>query len=168
MGMSDDSTTPPTPESIAGYVKRNAAKARKTLAAMHDHGPTETVRETDYKGHHIVIGTTYRVEVDGQPVSGHFIVTDNGEVQCHAMPNYTFISAVDLVKSMIDIFPEDFAGSGGRDHGRHADTPDPHMGDHGAHGGSSPPRKTGKSAKKSALKPKTPARNRKGGRRGRH
>ena len=115
MGISDDSTTRPTPESIAGYVSATP-KARKVLAAMHDHGPMETIRETDYQGHHIVIGTTYRVVVDGQPVGGHFIVTDDGEVQCHAMPNYTFASAVDLVKSMIDIFPDDFAGPAGGGH----------------------------------------------------
>ena len=107
----------PTPESIAAYVKRHSARAKKLLGAMHDHSPAETVREADYKGHHIVIGTTYRIEVDGRRVGGHFVVTDDGQVQCHALPNYTFSSAVDLVKSMIEIFPEDFSDT--HDHGGH-------------------------------------------------
>ena len=77
---------------------------------------------TEYKGRKIVIGTTYRIEVDGRLVGGHFVVTDEGQVQCHAMPNYTFSSAVDLVKSMIDVFPEDFSGAApddGHDHAGH-------------------------------------------------
>jgi hypothetical protein len=30
--------TAPTPESIAGYVRRHAARAKKVLTGMHDHG----------------------------------------------------------------------------------------------------------------------------------
>ena len=118
MNSAPDDLNAPTPESIAAYVKRHTPKARKVLAQMHDHSPAETIREVEHQGHHIVIGTTYRIEVDGHPVSGEFVVTDDGQVQCHALPNYTFASAVDLVKSMIDIFPEDFADGGHRGHGR--------------------------------------------------
>jgi len=118
MSSAPDDLNAPTPESIAAYAKRHAVNVRKILTTMHDHPPRETIREVEYHGHHILIGTTYRIEVDGRRVGGEFVVTDNGEVQCHALPNYTFASAVDLVKSMVDIFPEDFADGGHRGHGR--------------------------------------------------
>ena len=54
----------PTPESIAAYVKSNAANAKRAQE-MH-HGESLVTRETDYKGHHIVVRTKYEVEVDGK------------------------------------------------------------------------------------------------------
>jgi hypothetical protein len=79
----------------------------------------ETVREDDYKDHHIVIRTTYRIEVDGRPVTGHLGVTNDGRVHYHAVPNLSFPSAVDLVRRLIDTFPDEFErGDGtGHDHG---------------------------------------------------
>jgi hypothetical protein len=129
--MARSNTERPTPDSIARYVKRNSAQARKALKASHSHHPKETLREVEYHGHRIVIGTTYRIAVDGQPVGGHFIVTDEGQVQCHALPNYTFASAVDLVKSMIDIFPDDFPPR--RVSGRRRGTAAPEGEGHGGH-----------------------------------
>src|SRR5262249_46356058 len=106
----------PTSKSVASYVKHNAARVKKTLTGMDHHGPAVSVRQADYKGHHIVITTSYTITVDGAPVMGHIVVTDEGQVQCHALPNYTFLSAVDMVKSLIDQFPEDFEASGTGDH----------------------------------------------------
>lgn len=111
----NNSITPPTPKSIASYVKRNASKVKK--AQRHMHRATESVREADYKGHHIVIRTTYRIEVDGVPLMGHMGVTDDGHVHYHPVPNASFASAVDLVKELIDVFPDDFTGEGGPMHG---------------------------------------------------
>jgi hypothetical protein len=34
-------------------------------------------------------------------------VDNSGKVSAHALPNYSFVSAVDLVKKMIDEFPDD-------------------------------------------------------------
>ena len=117
--------TAPTIKSIASYVKRNAGKVKK---AQHStHMASESVREADYKGHHIVIRTTYRIEVDGVPLMGHLGVTDDGRVHYHPVPNASFASAVDLVKQLIDVFPDDFTG----------DTGDAHGGGHG-HMGQSP------------------------------
>jgi hypothetical protein len=81
----------------------------------HGHGmATETTREASYRGHHIVIRTTYQIEVDGMPIQGHMGVTNDGQVHYHAVPNLGFASAVDLVKQLIDTFPDDFeAGTGG-------------------------------------------------------
>jgi hypothetical protein len=155
MTDADSEVERPTPASIAGYVRRHAARAKKALMDMHEHAPAETIRTVDYQGHRIVIGTTYRIEVDGRRVGGHFVVTDEGQVQCHALPNYTFSSAVDMVKAMVDVFPEDFSG-----------TPGPGEHEHGSHGGgamamakarpvapSRPAAKPARAAKKAAPKP---------------
>jgi hypothetical protein len=94
----------PTPESIAAYVAKNASA--RAMAPMH--GPMETVREDDYKGRHITVRTTYEIEVDGQPVTGHVNVSNGGEVAYHGLPNMKFDSAIQLVRKLIDQFPEDF------------------------------------------------------------
>lgn len=75
--------------------------------AGHDHG-IETVREDDYKGHHIVIRTRYELEVDGRPLTGHLGVTNDGRVHYHAVPNLSFPSAIAMVRQLIDAFPDDF------------------------------------------------------------
>jgi hypothetical protein len=113
----------PTPKSIAAYVKSNAARARKAQQ-MH-HGESVVTREADYKGHHIVVRTKYEVEVDGRPLMGHMGVSDAGSVHYHPVPNLSFASALDMVRKIIDVFPDDFgpgAGPGpmtGMDHTSH-------------------------------------------------
>jgi hypothetical protein len=135
----------PTPRSIAAYVKKNAARARK-VQQMH-HGESVITRQTEYKGHHILVRTKYEVEVDGKPLMGHLGVNDEGSVHYHPIPNLRFDSALDMVKKIIDVFADDF--------GHHTD---PHSGSgtHGAHGVSGVAmkrkpvaKKTGKSARKS-------------------
>ncbi len=105
-----------TPESLVEHVRRNAPMLRQT---EHPHGETmESVREATYRGHHIVIRTSYHIEVDGVTVEGHLGVTNDGQVHYHAVPNLSFASAIDLVKQLIDTFPEDFQpGPGGHEHG---------------------------------------------------
>jgi len=98
---------PPTTKSIASYVKKHAAEAKKTQG--HRMKMAESVREADYDGHHIVIRTTYQITVDGKPVTGHMDVGNDGRVHYHPVPNMSFASAVDLVKQLIDVFPDDFA-----------------------------------------------------------
>jgi hypothetical protein len=107
---SDGAKASPTPESIAAYVTKNAARVKQ--AQRHRHGKMESVREADYEGHHIVVRTRYQVEVDGQMLMGHMGVTNDGQVHYHPVPNLAFASAVDLVKRLIDIFPDDFAKKG--------------------------------------------------------
>jgi hypothetical protein len=100
----------PTPQSIASYVKRNAARVRQAQRPMH--GKMESVRQADYRGHHIVVRTRYQIEVDGRMLMGHMGVTNDGNVHYHPVPNLSFSSAVDLVKRLIDFFPDDFAKNG--------------------------------------------------------
>ena len=96
----------PTEKSIASYVKKNAKHVKK--AQKHRHQSSENVREANYKGHRIVVRTRYEIEVDGRVVMGHMGVTNDGQVHYHPVPNLSFASAVDLVKQLIDIFPDDF------------------------------------------------------------
>jgi hypothetical protein len=102
---------------VAQYVKQNASKVKEANKRGGHHGGGETIREADYAGHHIVVGTTYRVEVDGVPVTGHLGVTDDGQVHYHAVPNIAYASAIDLLKALIDIFPDDFGPGSARSHG---------------------------------------------------
>jgi hypothetical protein len=99
--------TSPTARSIASYVKKNAGQVKKIQ--KHRHGKAESVREADYRGHHIVVRTNYVIEVDGRMVMGHMGVTNDGKVHYHPVPNMAFVSAIDMVKKLIDIFPGDFA-----------------------------------------------------------
>jgi hypothetical protein len=105
-------TESPTPQSIAAYVRQNVELVKR--AQKHRHGEMDSVREADYAGHHIVVRTRYQVEVDGHMLMGHMGVTNDGQVHYHPVPNLAFSSAVDLVKRLIDIFPDDFAKKGRR------------------------------------------------------
>jgi hypothetical protein len=51
-------------------VKRNRPREGVAERMGHEHG-LETVREDHYRGHRVVVRTTYRIEVDGRPVTGH-------------------------------------------------------------------------------------------------
>jgi hypothetical protein len=88
---------------------------------VHPPGPIETLRTDRYRGHEITVRTTYLIEIDGRPIGGHLFVTNSGDVQIHALPNYTFPSAVDMARQLIDAFPEGFAA---------VDPPDEHTDDH--------------------------------------
>ncbi|MDR4479406.1 MAG: hypothetical protein R3B37_06605 [Nitrospira sp.] len=97
---------PPTAASIASYVERNAAHVKQTQ--QHRHHAADSLREATYQGHHIVVRTHYEIEVDGRSLIGHMGVTNDGHVHYHPVPNMSFASAIDLVKELINIFPDDF------------------------------------------------------------
>ena len=134
---------PPTAQSIASFVQANADKAKQAQAPMH-HGDMASTREADYKGHHIVVRTTYEIEVDGKPVTGHLGVTNDGEVHYHPIPNQSFPSAIELVERVIDTFPDDFDGSAA------PPAPPPHGGHHAARS----PKSRQKAGRKKAVRKK--------------
>ena len=110
-------------DQIAGYVKKNM-RLVKTVSPHH-HGVEASIREADYKDHHIVIRTTYEITVDGKALRGHMGVDNAGQVHYHPVPNASFASAVDLVKNLIDTFPDDFkqrSKTGGAAHHEHDDS----------------------------------------------
>lgn len=79
------------------------------------HGDT-AVREFTHNGHVVRIITTYRVEVDGQPIQAHLSADEDGQVFTHATPFVTYASAVDLMKAVLDAYPDAFSGPGSHAH----------------------------------------------------
>jgi hypothetical protein len=80
-------------------------KYRDELERLHHAhgGDSETVRHVTYRGHDIRIVTTYRIELDGEPITGHLMVNNAGSVHYHAIPNQEFPSAIDAVKRIVDL-----------------------------------------------------------------
>ena len=76
-----------------------------------DHGehhdmPIESIREFVHKNHKVSIKTAYEIDIDGKRLTGHVYVDDFGNISCHSFPAYSFSSIVDLIKKIIDKFPE--------------------------------------------------------------
>ena len=128
-GPALSSTGEITADASLAQARKNAAYFKQLLTDMHAHGGMGEVREADHKGHHIVIETAYTITVDGKPFDAGLGVTNDGSVHYHGMPNVGFDSAIDLMKAVIDTFPDEFAGGGG--HGGHGDSGGGH--DHGEH-----------------------------------
>ena len=114
------------PEAVLAALEVNADELVDPID--HHGGPATSVREVDHRGHHIVIRTTYAIEVDGRPFEAHVGVGNDGRVHYHGLPTRDFASMVDLVRKVIDQFPEDFdsvappdegGGGGGHEHGGH-------------------------------------------------
>ena len=61
-----------------------------------------TTRHAQHRGRKISVRTTYRIEIDGEPLRLHTTVLDDGTVHCHGLPNYAFASAVDMARQIID------------------------------------------------------------------
>lgn len=114
-GAPDDSITNPDISVLAQYSPTGAAKSHpewvktKFPSYVEPHGKHEatSVRELAHKGHTVRIITTYRVEVDGKPADLHLSVDEDGQVFTHATPFVTYASAVDLMKAVMDAYPED-------------------------------------------------------------
>lgn len=86
-------------------------KSNKPITAGHEGHPNAqftSIREINYKNHNIVVKTTYEIEVDGKTMNSQIYVDNNGKVSSHVMPNYSFNSAIDLIKKIIDKFPDNF------------------------------------------------------------
>ena len=104
MDSNELDATAATPEQLAAAVEQYRDEL-EDLHRPHEHA-AESVREATYKGHQIRIVTTYRIEVDGVPITGHLLVTNAGTVHYHAIPNQEFASAVDMVMRIIDLSQE--------------------------------------------------------------
>jgi hypothetical protein len=89
--------------------KKSAPYFKKLLTGMNMGSGMSPVRETEHNGHHIAIKTTYQIMIDGKPFKGRLGVTNGGSVHYHGLPNAGFGSALDLVKTVIDTFPDEFA-----------------------------------------------------------
>jgi hypothetical protein len=92
------------PETLAANAQR-AFPADPGHTGPHAEPTPTSVREVIYKGRTIRIETSYSITVDGEPVTGHVMVNNEGKVHYHAIPNQEFVSAVDMVKRVIDLMP---------------------------------------------------------------
>ena len=70
------------------------------------------VRCAEYRGHEIEIVTTYEISIDGAPVHFHASVGNDGKLRCHESPYAAVPSAIDLVKHLMDLYPDAFGGAG--------------------------------------------------------
>ena len=106
-----------TVESMRASIAQYGQPTPEEEHAHGGQGPA-SVREAEYLGHRIVIKTSYEIEIDGKPLRAHVGVDNGGMVHYHGIPNNRFRSAIDLVKHIIDAFPDDFpprtGGTGGR------------------------------------------------------
>lgn len=74
-----------------------------SIPAGHGHKTSfRSVRETAYRGKSIRVETTYKVIIDREPLTTHTMVLDDGSVHCHDFPNYSFRSAMDMAKKIVD------------------------------------------------------------------
>jgi hypothetical protein len=105
----DELTQASHPTRLSAFLAR-----RPMVMPHHGAGSVESTREADQNGHHIVVRTTYQIEVDGHVIPVPLGVDNDGHVHCHSLPNYQFNSAIDLVKQLIDSFPGDFVKRGRR------------------------------------------------------
>jgi hypothetical protein len=119
-------------ESLAAH-----ADDLRQAATGHHAGPMVAVRTVAHRGHEIVIRTSYQITVDGQPFDAHVTVDNAGRVHYHGLPTRDFESTVDLVKKVVDYFPDDFGGdtrpapTNGHDgHGEHDHAGHDHEGGH--------------------------------------
>lgn len=70
-----------------------------------------SVRQAEYRGHQIVVRTTYEITVDGRPFDVHLTVDNGGRVHYHGLPTRDFPSVIGLVEKAIAVFPADFTGT---------------------------------------------------------
>lgn len=98
-------------QSHPDWVKKQFPTYIEPHGAHRKHEAT-SVRELTHNGHNIKIITTYRVEVDGRPADLHLSVDEDGQVYTHATPFVTYSSAVDLMKQVMDAYPDAFSESG--------------------------------------------------------
>lgn len=82
--------------------KNLQARYFPSIKTKKHHGPSKTFREITYRDKPIKIETTYKIVIDGKPLMAHTEVLNNGKVHCHLLPNYSFNSALDLAKQLVD------------------------------------------------------------------
>lgn len=115
------------PEALRAALAANAEELRHA-AQEHHGGELVSVRRATYKGHEIVVRTTYEIIVNGQPFNVHLTIDNDGRVYYHGLPTRDFPSVIGLVEKAIDVFGDEF-GPGSPDQPVDHE-PDPHHHDH--------------------------------------
>jgi hypothetical protein len=113
-----------SPEALRAALTARGDQLRQ---AGHAHHPDQaSVRTTRHRGHEIVVRTSYSITVDGQPFHVQPSVNNAGLVHYHGLPTQSFPSVLDLVKSAIDTYWDDFATDGTSSAPHHAPEHDSH------------------------------------------
>lgn len=73
---------------------------------QHGKGVTSK-RVAEHNGRQIEVHTTYKFYLDGKPLKMHATVMDDGKVHCHSLPQYSFASAIKMLKRVVDIMSTD-------------------------------------------------------------
>jgi len=101
----------PIPKTVSPFIKFFPKLNRKLDIDPHAGHEVTSVREFTHAGHVVRIITTYHLELDGHPIRAHLSVDEDGQVYIHATPFVTYASATDLMKTVIDAYPESFSAS---------------------------------------------------------
>ncbi|MDH3650085.1 MAG: hypothetical protein OEQ53_10395 [Saprospiraceae bacterium] len=88
------------------------AKVHIDAHAKMSHRSFTSVRSSEYMDRDIRVETTYKITIDGKPFGTHVGVLNDGRVYCHALPQYSFPSAIGMIKKIIRTYhdfdmPED-------------------------------------------------------------
>jgi hypothetical protein len=88
----------------AANIYRKLKSGEPVIAHSDDHHrrSIKSVRIAMYKGHQIVVRTSYEFEIDGSPMKQPISVLNDGNVHTHVLPNYSFHSTIDLIETLID------------------------------------------------------------------
>lgn len=89
---------------------------RSKLTLPHDHATHhgskshgfKSKRIDHYQGKKIEIITTYKILIDGDALDTHTMVMNDGTVHNHYLPQYSFKSAIDMVKQIIRSQEKDY------------------------------------------------------------
>ncbi len=88
-----------------------------------EHGHSDsftTIRKATHQDKEIEIHTTYKILLDGEPLMAHTMVLDDGTVHYHGLPQYSFASAMDMARKIIETsdveLPDDDLGRGYTQH----------------------------------------------------
>ena len=78
---------------------------------QHDHGhhgKMKTKRNLKHLGNVIEIETTYEIKINGENYNTHVMLGEDGALTTHAIPYMTFKSMTDLIKTLIELYPNEF------------------------------------------------------------
>src|SRR5437879_12163220 len=92
-----------TADASAAQAKKNAAHFKKLLQGMHMGHGISSLREADYKGHHITIKTSYDIKIDGKPFKGVLGVSNAGTDHYHGIPDLLFASEPSPMTAVIAV-----------------------------------------------------------------
>lgn len=93
-------------EALAGQtaaLRTGTVQAPVGYGAGHGgHESATSIRRATHRGKRIEVHTTYQIFVDGAPVREHIMALEDGTVHYHGLPNYSFRSAMDLARRIVD------------------------------------------------------------------